>query len=254
MAAASPTLAVESAGRRSAQAPVVAIRLLGPLVIEPALRRSVRAATEELVAFLAVRRSGASRDELVEVLWPGCDPPPGRQRLWQSASEARQILGAALVHERGRYRLERQQAWVDVDELDRLLTWARKSGEEAERIWEEAYELFRGEPLAGVDYPWAAGECRRLQAVFVDLAGKVGRVRLRSADYPGTLDACERGLASDRLNECLTRLAMEAEAALGLRTALEARYETLQRRLGERFGLEPERETRLLRRALLSQA
>lgn len=254
MAAAPPTLAVEAAGRRSAQEPVVAIRLLGPLAIEPAPRRPVRTATEELVAVLAIRRSGASRDELVEALWPGCDPPPGRQRLWQSASEARQLLGPALVHERGRYRLERRQAWVDVDELDRLLACARRSGEGAERIWEEAFDLFRGEPLAGSDYPWAAGECRRLQAALVDLAGKVGRSRLGTSDYSGTLAACERGLASDPLNECLARLAMEAEAALGLRTSLNARYETLQRRLGERFGLEPERETRRLRRALLSQS
>jgi two-component SAPR family response regulator len=146
----------------------------------------------------------------------------------------------------GRYCLERQRAWVDVDELDRLLACARKSGEEPEHIWEEAFDLFRGEPLAGSDYPWAAGECRRLQAVVVDLAGKVARARLRSSDYSGTLTACEGGLASDRLNEYLTRLAMEAEAALGLRTALETRYQVLHRRLGERFGLEPERETRLL--------
>jgi hypothetical protein len=46
---------------------------------------------------------------------------------------------------------------------------------------------------------------------------------------------------------------MQAEAALGLRQAITARYEQLHERLDARFGLEPERETRLLHRRLLSQ-
>ena len=46
---------------------------------------------------------------------------------------------------------------------------------------------------------------------------------------------------------------MQAESALGLRQAISARYQQLRERLDARFGLEPERETRLLHRRLLSQ-
>lgn len=46
---------------------------------------------------------------------------------------------------------------------------------------------------------------------------------------------------------------MEAEAELGLRTAITERYEDLRCRLQERLGLEPARETRALYRTLLAQ-
>jgi Bacterial transcriptional activator domain len=49
------------------------------------------------------------------------------------------------------------------------------------------------------------------------------------------------------------RLALEAEAALGLRQAVLERYEALRRLLDERLGLEPQRETRTLGRQLLGQ-
>lgn len=50
------------------------------------------------------------------------------------------------------------------------------------------------------------------------------------------------------------RLAMQAEAHLGLRDTVSQRYEALCDLLDERLGLEPSRETRTLHRRLLSQA
>jgi hypothetical protein len=46
---------------------------------------------------------------------------------------------------------------------------------------------------------------------------------------------------------------MEAESALGLREAVDERYERLRALLGDRLGLEPDRETRDLHRELLRQ-
>lgn len=46
---------------------------------------------------------------------------------------------------------------------------------------------------------------------------------------------------------------MEAEAALGRRDAVVERYERLRDELGERFGLEPCRNTKVLYRRLLGQ-
>lgn len=85
-------------------------------------------------------------------------------------------------------------------------------------------------------------------------AERVARGCLQRGDPCGTLLACERGLTVDVLNERLTRVAMEAEAELGLRLAVARRYETLRDRLAARLGLEPERATRTLYRTLLAQA
>ncbi len=63
----------------------------------------------------------------------------------------------------------------------------------------------------------------------------------------------EEAAALDGSNERPVQLAMEAEATLGRREAVAERYERLRRDLDERFGLEPERETRTLYRELLGQ-
>jgi DNA-binding SARP family transcriptional activator len=246
--------------RPEANAPeriVPRIRILGPLLIESATELSSRrASTEELVAYLALQRAGAQRDELVEALWPNSDPVLGRQRLWQSTSEARRLLSVGLLRERDRYRLDRRHVWVDVDRLEALLSEARELGDAvgASECLERAFSFFRGEPLAGSDYLWAEGEVRRLRAVFVDLAGRIAESRLAAQDVTGALSACEAALRVDELSEPLWRLAMEAESRLGLRSAVVARYAALRSVLADRLGLEPERETRALFRTLMAQA
>ena len=86
------------------------------------------------------------------------------------------------------------------------------------------------------------------------LAERGARIRLVAGDPRGSLDAAERGLALDSLNETFVRIALEAEGALGQRERLTDRYETFRQQLDADLGLEPERETRLLYRRLLASA
>jgi DNA-binding SARP family transcriptional activator len=81
---------------------------------------------------------------------------------------------------------------------------------------------------------------------------QLGELRLRS-DPAAALACAEEAIALDPYAESAHRLAMEVEAALGLREAVIARYEGLQHELDTNLGLEPERETRRLYRRLLSQ-
>jgi DNA-binding SARP family transcriptional activator len=84
----------------------ISIAVLGPLVIDGLSRRIKRAATYELLAYLALHPKGASRDELVEAIWPAQDPERTRPRFWQSVTEARKALGDAWLHEGERYQLD----------------------------------------------------------------------------------------------------------------------------------------------------
>jgi two-component SAPR family response regulator len=122
-----------------------------------------------------------------------------------------------------------------------------------QRLLEEALELFGNEPLAGSDYGWADGELRRLRATHVELLERVGRIRLARGEPGRALELAERALALDGLNESLWQLALEAESTLGLREAVDERYERLRSLLAERLGLEPNRQTRSLYRSLLGQ-
>jgi two-component SAPR family response regulator len=194
------------------------------------------------------------RDELLEAFWPRLDPRRTRPRLRQAVRDARRLLGDAVAGEHECYWLDRAYADVDVDEVERLLMAAKAADpEHVPILMESALRLFRGEPLAGSDYTWSESEVPRLRATFVHLLEQVARQRLEAGEARAALDAAERGLDVDTLNESLWRLAMEAENALGLREAVAERYERLRAVLDERLGLEPAQETRLFHRSLLAQ-
>jgi DNA-binding SARP family transcriptional activator len=231
----------------------VAISLLGPLSID-GVDEPRRAATKELIAYLALNGE-ATRDQLLEALWPGEDPRRTRPRLWQSVSEAARLLGDPFVRKRDRYRLDHERVELDTAELDRLIASADRANDPAaERAaLEAALALWRGDPLAGADYRWAEGAVRHLEASYVDLLERVARARLEAGDAPAALDAAERGIATDELHEGFWRLALQAEGDLGRRDALNERYEALRRLLDERLGLQPHRATNTLYRRLLGQ-
>jgi DNA-binding SARP family transcriptional activator len=231
----------------------ISISVLGPLAIDGLLGRIKRAATYELLAYLAFHPKGGSRDELIEAIWPAQDPKRTRPRFWQSVTEARKALGGAWVHHGERYALDRAKVRVDLDELDRLLTVASDDATSDANTLERALALWRGEPLEGRDYLWAEGEMRSLGATLLDLLERVGRVRLAHGDARGALQMAEQAIALDQLHEPSWRLALQAEHALGLRESITRRYDELTRSLDEQLGLEPARETRVIYRQLLGQ-
>jgi DNA-binding SARP family transcriptional activator len=231
--------------------------LLGPFSIDGPDGRlhTARSSTEQLIAYLALHPAGATRDDLTEALWPGEDPFRTRQRLWQSTSEARKLIGEALISKRGHYALDRTKLTLDADELDLLLAEA-KTADDAEterRVLERGRRLLRGEPLAGWDQLWTDSHAARLRATQAELLERLARARLACGDPQGALEAAEHALRRDALNEPLWRLAMKAESALGLREALTRRYERLRALLDDQLGLQPEAETRTLYHQALGQ-
>jgi DNA-binding SARP family transcriptional activator len=231
------------------------VLLLGPLELTGCKKKQPRRqATTELIAYLATQRRPASRDELLEALWPGDDPRRSAARFYQAVSEARKLLADAFRRERDTYALDRDRLRVDLDELDRLRRAAEATtGDEQLALLQSALALFRGDPLERIDSLWAASHQRRLTALRIDLLERVGRLRLESGDASRALELAEAAAALDASNERPVQLAMEADAVLGRREAVEERYARLRGELDERFGLEPSRETKLLYRQLLRQ-
>ena len=229
------------------------ISILGPPRIQGAQPRRgrLRSSTEQLLVYLVFHPDGASTDELADAIWPGEDPKRTRPRLWQSATDARAVLGDALTRDGERYRLERSKVRIDLDELERLLQVNDPEQEPA--ALQRAAALWRGEPLAGCDYPWADGHIRRLHATFLDLLVRVGHTRIAQGDARGALQVAEQAIALDELHEPSWRLALQAEHALGLRSSLTQRYEQLTHTLDEQLGLAPSHETRMMYRELLGQ-
>jgi DNA-binding SARP family transcriptional activator len=243
---------------RNLPAAKAVISLLGPPAVVVARKRGrgLRGATRELLCYLALRPGGAHREQIIDALWPDQTPEQARNRLWRAAADARAQLGDSSLRRDGeQYQLNRNEIGVDVDRLEQLLANLGRRGEATEQLplLEQALALFSGEPLSGSDFPWAENEQRRLHAIRLDLFERCGRALLASGDPAGALSRAEEGLGSEPYNEKLARLAMQAEAALGLRIAVVHRYERLSEILGEQLGLQPHVETRRLYRQLLGQ-
>ena len=242
----------------AASIPTLCISVLGQPVIEGGRRygRKLRGSTRDLLAYLALRPNGAHRDQLTDELWPDQPPDRARNRLWRAMADARSHFGdAIIIRNSDHYRLNRTAARVDLDELreqQAALANSPSSDEELACL-EAALALFRGEPFEGSDLPWAENEQRRLHALRLEFLERAGRNRLSRGDASGALADAEAGLAQEPYNESLARVAMQAEAALGLRTALISRYEKLRELLERELGLQPHRETRFLFRTLLGQ-
>jgi DNA-binding SARP family transcriptional activator len=252
-----PPAPVVDASPRGAQAGAL-ISLLGPLTISGGRKhiRRLRGPTKELLAYLALHPSGAQRDQIIDALWPDHAPDQGRNRLWRAAADARAHFSDTIVLRDGDYyQLDRTQIAVDLDHLDQLLAELEHAEhvEDELEVLEQALVLLNGELLAGSDFPWAENEQRRLHAVQLDLLERAGRSCLTLGDPPAALAHAEAGLAHEPFNEQLARLAMEAEAALGLRSAVIRRYEQMARLLDDQLGLAPHRETCQLFRTLLGQ-
>lgn len=229
--------------------PAVSISLLGPLRIEGTNRPPKRTKTREMIAYLVLHPNGASRDEISEAIWPGGDPQKTKPRLWEAASDARAALGDVWIAENERYRLDRAQLKIDVDELDQLLG----KDESDLQALDAALALWRGEPLEGADYIWADGEIHRLHATLIGLLERAGNLRLQRGDARGALELAERAIALDQFHEPSWRLALQADHALGLRESITRRYEALTAALDHELGLQPSRETRATYRQLLTQ-
>jgi DNA-binding SARP family transcriptional activator len=227
------------------------LRLFGPLGIEGSGGGDGlnERPTRGLIVFLALKRAPASLDELSEALWPDESPTKTRPRLWKAKRQAQRLLGDALLRRGDAYELNRTRVRFDADEFD-----GRRSDELTPPELDEAIRSVEGAPLADVDYPWADGERRRLQAIQADLFARGATARLEVGDGRGALAAAERLIESDSLNEQGWRIAMEAEALLGQRQAVLDRFERLRGELDERLGLRPQAQTLETYHRLLGQA
>jgi DNA-binding SARP family transcriptional activator len=250
--ATAPPDAATRAPAATEERPALSISVLGPFRVSGAKRALKRAATRELIAYLALQPKGASRDELIEALWPAQDPERTRPRFWQSVTDARGVLADAWVHDGERYQLDRTKVNIDLDQLEQLLEHTDPEDDDPEAL-ETAIGLWRGEPLEGTDYAWADGHIRRLRATLLELLERAGRSRLQSGDARGALEVAEQAITLDQFHEASWRLALQAEHALGLRESITKRYDDLTRSLDEQLGLKPARETRLVYRQLLGQ-
>jgi len=206
--------------------------------------------------------SGATREELKAVVWPGRSEAFFERNLHPTVSRLRSTLrsdGAdpdPIVVRQSLYRLAPDYAWqVDVQEfLDAISSAAearRQGRHAAESHWlERADGLYGGEFLSGFDEPWVTHMRERLSGYRAGVSHRLADLLWAGGEPTRSVDLMRRLLAENPSDEQAHRRLMELYRSTGRRDLVLRQYERLVAEL-EAFGAAPDEATAALFRDLM---
>lgn len=207
-------------------------------------RRKSRA----VVYYLAARSRPVSREHLLALLWPDLERSAARQTLRVTLHGLRKALGAALVADDESLALA-PEVEVDVRLFERRLSPPTTDLD----LLVETLDLYRGDFLDGLGVPgspafesWVEVERHRYQRLAIRGLAALAVLYEARERYAEALEALDRALAFDPLQEDLQGAAMRLHYLAGDRASAIRRYEGLRRLLDEEMGVPPMAETRAL--------
>jgi len=201
----------------------------------------------EVVAYLAIHHPDPiSSDRLRTRVLGSHESDAAAKTLFNTVGAARRAMGSDIegqlyfpnASRYGHYRLS-DLVTVDASRVSELLASAKNRGtaDEAIALYRSAFDLIKGEPLAGVlsGYAWwrSEGHEARLTASIVDAACRA----VHLAVGEGYLDLAwwilDRSRLVDPYSELLSRAAMATAAAGGDLTRLRREWDECRRRISE---------------------
>lgn len=233
-----------SLGGEGTDRPLV-VEVLGPYRIaafgEP-VTTGLRGRAKTLLAWCLLRPEGATIGEVVDALWP--DTPPDRvlNQFWHPlgdlrayfrgpAGEALDVLEKLGEH----YRPNAAEITSDLWDFQAALAEAARAtdDESARQALRRAVEAYRGDLLAGSDYPWVEPVRQDLHRRALDAHLRLAELEDHAGHPDAAVDALERVIDLDRYAEEPYRRLMTLHAAHGRLDAVTTTWRLLQRRLAD---------------------
>lgn len=213
----------------------------------------------QVLVYFALHPEGASRDELIELFWPGRRSRAARQNFHPTLSYLRSALpraqSAPIERSGETYRLNRAYPMTcDAWEIERAFADAKLARDAQDRstAFERAASLATAPFLQGFYGDWAVELQARMRDRLEKLHLALGDLAARRGDFDAAIDSFRRASELDEFRES-TRLAlMEALVRTSNRPAALAEYEKLKSRLRSELGVEPLPETDETVRRLLA--
>ena len=200
----------------------------------------------------------SSREQLMDLLWPGMPLKSAQANLRQTVYRLRQLIPEVqgqngepvpfLITNRQTIQINPEVACLaDVHEFTVLI----------ETEPEKAIALYRGDFLADFYLPdsetfeeWANNQRELYRRQVLAAMEQVTAVSIQHADYDKAIKLAQRQLEIDNLRESNHRQLMEAWARNGRRQEALTHYNHLQKLLQDEIALEPEPETLALIEAI----
>ncbi|QFU92055.1 BTAD domain-containing putative transcriptional regulator [Amycolatopsis sp. YIM 10] len=207
-----------------------------------------------LVALLVNLNRPMPVEHLVDRVWNGTAPAEARTSLRSYLSRLRRIADLRIERRAGSYLLLADPASVDLHRFRALVATARGLGDRDEALaaYDRALALWRGEPLAGLDFPWAVTLRRTVEAERHAARLDRGDLRLRRGEHAEVLPELAEHLAENPLDERLAGQYLLALYRCGRQAEALAHYERLRARLADELGIDPGPRLRELHRRILT--
>ncbi|MFF5701994.1 BTAD domain-containing putative transcriptional regulator [Streptomyces sp. NPDC012794] len=213
---------------------------------------------QAMLAVLALRAGFAvPLHELVGAVW-GQRPPESAVTILRTyAWRLRQRLGSDLVVSAGDgYQLAVPASAVDAHRAEQLAAAAQAHGaerlEERAALLDEAVELWRGEPLAGIPGPFADSERSRLRELHLMLQERRFGLQLLMGRHESVIPNLTAFTWEHPLRERPHGYLMRALYASGRQADALAVFTRAQQVLNEELGLDPGPELRDLHERILA--
>jgi DNA-binding SARP family transcriptional activator/Tfp pilus assembly protein PilF len=206
-----------------------------------------------LAVLLVEANNAVSVDELIDRVWAGEPPKRAKESLHTYLTRLRRALPAVPITRHGAsYLLSADEDSIDLHRFRALAASARETDDAA--TFEQALALWRGEPLAGLDVPWAQGVRATLDkeraAVELDQADAELRLGRHNEILPTLAARAEQRTLDERLAGQL----MLALYRAGRQADALNHYERIRRQLAEELGIDPSPALRELHQQILTGA
>lgn len=213
-------------------------------------RRKSRA----LLYYLAAHPTPVARDHLLAFFWPDADRQGAQQNLRSTLYGLRKILGALL-------QVDDESVALSLGTTVDVRTFSAQLAQpHADRpALQAALTLYSGDFLQDFTLPdlpefddWAAVERERYRRLAISGYTRLSHLYETQQDYRRALDALDRALTFEPLQEDLQRNALRLQYFASDRAGAIRRYEALRTLLADEMGVPPMAETQALYDALIT--
>lgn len=255
-----PTPPSLAASEPEPNADPVSVRCLGTFEVTRGARtlgKGWRKKSKEILAYLIAHSDGASKDQIVDAIWPEAGPDAEAAFL-RRVSELRQYVRSrtdsnVFVERNGEtYRLEQGAWFIDAKEMESCIREATHcpDPDRAEEMLRRAIEMYRGEFCADCYYSWLEPVRERYRVLFLRGLALLADCLEAKGEHEEALTVVDRAITIDPLSEDLWRRAMKIEMARGRRAVALRRYHQLEAILEREIEVDPDPQTQALAQSL----
>lgn len=212
----------------------------------------------DIFCFIATsKHRRIEKDVLIDTFWGEDDLATVEKNFHPTISHIRKALNSRqafkqnfLMFRDGAYLLNPELSFsIDTEEFEKQISAADKAKREKDddglrESLNAAYELYRGEFMAGVYDNWAEDRRHYFSEQHSRVLNALAKLSYGDKRWASAIKFANEILQADPYREDAHRLIMKTYAAQGKRAALVEQFEDLQNLLKKELGVEPAPETR----------